>query len=544
MVVDANTGKVLHNEDGDELRYPASLTKMMTLYMTFELIDAGRLSYDDRILISARAASAQPSKLGLEPGDTIRVLDAVKALVTKSANDVAIAIAEKIGGSEAAFARLMTARARELGMTRTVFRNASGLPDPDQVTTARDMITLGIRLQDQFPQHYRHFSTRQFAFGRKQYRNHNTMLASFNGIDGIKTGYTAKSGFNLVTSVRRDGRHVVAAVFGGASAATRNGEMRVLLLQALPKASTEKTRTPQLIAKLRQKPALVAASTAGPSIKTRGLGRKRETVEAQAWASDVRVAAAEPAAEIEAVRAPPVRQKAAVQMFKVRRVSVLDPQPAQAAGQQPVRRPRLLAASADAPAFAAGDEGSAGATPPVEPARNLANAEFAVMTGTPPAREPTMEDLIAATATVDPAPPVVRTAAVETTGSLADTGVARGMPPSTFEAQARVLDRPSARTYARIEPAVAAASSAVAGGPYAIQIGAFGSPAEAARRLDAVLQVADGRLAGHPPATLPVNKGSKQFYRARFRAFEQADATQTCAFLRSRQIDCLVLAND
>ncbi|HMN38950.1 MAG TPA: SPOR domain-containing protein [Hyphomicrobium sp.] len=256
MIIDANTGAVLHDDGGDEQRYPASLTKMMTLYLTFETIQQGRMTMSSMVTISQQAASAAPSKLDLDPGEEIAVRDAILALVTKSANDIAIALAEKIGGSERNFARLMNAKARELGMTRTNFENASGLPNPDQVTTARDMITLGLRLQDDFPQYYGIFSTRSFTFHGRTYRNHNTLMNNYGGIDGIKTGYTRASGFNLVTSVRRNGRHLVGAVFGGASAATRNGEMRVLLTRAFNRASRVKTRKPAplLVARLKSPP--------------------------------------------------------------------------------------------------------------------------------------------------------------------------------------------------------------------------------------------------------------------------------------------------
>ena len=252
MVVDANSGAVLHNRAGDEKVYPASLTKMMTIYMAFELIELGRLSYDSKIKMTQEGADAAPSKLDLEPGEELTVLSAIKALVTKSANDVAIALAMHIGGTEANFARLMTSKARELGMSNTTFRNASGLPDPEQTTTARDMITLGLRLQDDFPRHYRLFSTRSFSYGGKNYRNHNTLLARYSGTDGIKTGYTRASGFNLVTSVRRDGKHLVAAVFGGDTARERNAKMQSLLNAAFAKASTKVTRKPALVARAPQ----------------------------------------------------------------------------------------------------------------------------------------------------------------------------------------------------------------------------------------------------------------------------------------------------
>lgn len=245
MAVDANTGQILHAEAADEPRYPASLTKMMTLYLVFEQLEAGRLKPETRIIVSPVAASVSPSKLGVPAGQSIAVTDAVKALITKSANDIAVALAEHIAGDEAKFAALMTRKARDLGMTATTFRNAHGLPDASQRTSARDMITLALRLHDHFPRHVRLFSLRSFAYAGRLHRNHNTMLESFPGMEGMKTGYTTASGYNLVASVRRDGRHVIAAVFGGQTAGARNAQMRLMLARSLPRASTEVTRKPQ-----------------------------------------------------------------------------------------------------------------------------------------------------------------------------------------------------------------------------------------------------------------------------------------------------------
>jgi len=251
LVIDANSGNTLYASAADEPRYPASLTKMMTLYMVFDLIERGRLSYQTQIRISEHAAAAAPSKLDLKEGEEIALIDAIRVLITKSANDVAIAVAEHIGGSEANFARLMTQKAHQIGMKATTFRNASGLPDPGQVTTARDMATLALRLQDEFPQHYVLFGTRTFSYKGETYKNHNTLLFHYEGADGIKTGYTRASGFNLVSSVRRGNKHVIGVVFGGASAATRNNAMRTYLNMGLVKASTQRTRkgTPALVAR-------------------------------------------------------------------------------------------------------------------------------------------------------------------------------------------------------------------------------------------------------------------------------------------------------
>lgn len=235
LVIDAQTGATLHERFADAPRYPASLTKMMTLYIVFEELQAGRLTLDSRLKASANAARQAPSKLGIRAGQTIRVEDAIKALAVKSANDVAVVIAENIEGSVPAFARRMTRTARTLGMSRTTFTNPHGLPDPAQRTTARDMARLGVALQ-RFPRYYRYFGTRTFSHGRATYRNTNRLLGSVSGVDGIKTGYTRASGFNLVTSVRSGNRRIVAVVMGGATGAARNARMKQLIASYLPAA--------------------------------------------------------------------------------------------------------------------------------------------------------------------------------------------------------------------------------------------------------------------------------------------------------------------
>jgi D-alanyl-D-alanine carboxypeptidase len=229
IVVDAKTGEVIAASNADEFRHPASLAKIMTLYLLFSELEAGRLKLNSKLQISADAAKQPPSKLGLKPGETIEVEDAIKALVTRSANDVAVAIAEAVAGDEDSFARLMTQRARALGMTRTVFKNASGLPDPDQVTTAREMALLGLAIQDRFPKYYPYFATRVFHWRGVAIGNHNRLLGSVDGVDGIKTGYTRASGFNLVSNVKRGPRHIVAVVLGGQTGAARDAHMRDMI---------------------------------------------------------------------------------------------------------------------------------------------------------------------------------------------------------------------------------------------------------------------------------------------------------------------------
>jgi D-alanyl-D-alanine carboxypeptidase len=229
MVIDAYTGKVLYAENADKPRFPASVTKVMTLYLLFEALRDGDMRLDTQLKVSASAAAQAPSKLGLEPGSTIAAQDAMYALVTKSANDAAAVIAENIAGSEPAFARMMTMKARSLGMTNTTFRNASGLPDPNQTTTAQDLVTLGRRIIADFPEHTKIFGTRFFQYGKARHKNHNGLLFSYAGTEGLKTGYTRDSGFNLLTSCRRDDKHLIAVVLGGRSSRHRNARMRGLL---------------------------------------------------------------------------------------------------------------------------------------------------------------------------------------------------------------------------------------------------------------------------------------------------------------------------
>ncbi|MDB5317873.1 MAG: D-alanyl-D-alanine carboxypeptidase [Rhodospirillales bacterium] len=229
IVQDARTGATLMAANADEFRHPASLTKMMTLYMLFEALRTGRVQLGTSITMSREAAAQPPSKLGLPAGSSLTVEQAILALVTRSANDVACAIGEFLAGDEERFAQVMTQRARSLGMTRTTFRNASGLPDFEQVSTARDMALLGRRLRDDFPTYYHYFSTDVFRFRGRVIASHNRLLAEYDGTDGIKTGYVHDSGFNLVSSVQRDGQRLVGAVFGGSTGRERDRHMMDIL---------------------------------------------------------------------------------------------------------------------------------------------------------------------------------------------------------------------------------------------------------------------------------------------------------------------------
>ncbi|MBP0466253.1 D-alanyl-D-alanine carboxypeptidase, partial [Roseomonas sp. PWR1] len=263
IVLDARSGRALIAANADEPRYPASLTKMMTLYMLFEALRDGRVNLNTPIRMSEEAASRPPSKLGLPPGMTLTAEQAILALVTKSANDVAAAVGEHLGGSEERFAQLMTLRARAIGMTQTTFRNASGLPDPDNITTARDMATLGLRLIRDFPNRYHYFGTVHFSWGRAMIRNHNRMLGDYEGADGIKTGFIRDSGFNIVTSALRDGVRLVGVTMGGSSWVERDRHMGALLDQGFA----------QLGVAPRPPSSVMAAATAAPVV-----GRARAAV--------------------------------------------------------------------------------------------------------------------------------------------------------------------------------------------------------------------------------------------------------------------------
>lgn len=492
LIIDANTGRVLHAQFADEPRYPASLAKMMTLYIVFEQLQQGRLTPSTRIKFSENAASTPPSRLDLDAGDEISVADAIKALITKSANDVAVAVAEHIAGSTEKFAALMTQKARSLGMGSTVFRNPHGLPDANQVTTARDMVTLALRLHDHFPRYYPLFATQTFAYNGSLYRNHNTLLGRFEGMDGIKTGYTSASGFNLVSSVRRDGKHVVGALFGGSTAATRNAHMKTLLTRALHNASDEKTRRPALIAKAspeeravprpvaarRNQAPTVAAHDERPSIR-------QERAEAvRALQQDAREHARSETADASAgdriVPTPPI------QIARVRSVSV-------------VPRDRGLEAG---------------------PARTaLAEVRTADAGGS---RVPPM--------------------------TASDADPLRGAAPSTLDRQAERLAlgqlalaatqwSPPAHT-PQTERSPQATAWAKAG--FAVQVGAYSSEAEARRQLQAAQARAGAVLGGRPPLTQRIENSGKQYYRARFSGFDAHEAATACSQLKRQQIDCLV----
>ena len=527
LVVDANTGRVLHQSAADELRHPASLAKMMTLYLTFELIEQGRLSYHTKIKVSANATAAAPTKLDLAEGEEIALIDAIKALITKSANDVAVAIAEHIAGSEERFAKLMTQKAHQLGMPATVFRNASGLPNDEQVTTARDMVTLALRLQDEFPKHYPLFATRTFTYKDETLKNHNTMLSSYEGTDGIKTGYTRASGFNLVASVHRGRKHVVGAIFGGSTAATRNAAMRTFLNMGLVKASNEKTRQPAT--------PLVAQAKSAPERKVGQVPTPRR-VARPAPQVVTAAAAPQPTEPAAAQQAPETPRSPAIEIARVRSVLVT-PRATKPASDAP---PNTATPAQDAPARAAPG--------PVTPVAALADQGATRMPGW-------------AIAPADDIPMRVAAAPTEKPTLLSGAAPAPGAPPSTLGQQAANLargepavvvpptwqqtvvpSRPAASARKPVPTAVAPIASASAvPGTFHIQIGAYQSQAEAEKRLAAAREIAPGLLANRAPVTTQVKQGDKLFFRARYAGFEAKAAASACTELKKLNFDCLVM---
>ena len=327
MVVDVNSGRTLYARDEDELRHPASITKVMTLYLLFEQLEKGRFNLETPITVSARAHRQAPSKLGLEIGETIQVEDAIKALVTKSANDIAVAIAEAVGGDEDTFADMMTRKAHALGMSRTVYRNASGLPNDAQVTTARDLTILGRAIQERFPRYYRYFSTHTFNYAGASYPNHNKLLGRIEGVDGIKTGYTRGSGFNLLTSAHRGSHHIVSVILGGRSGRERDRQMASLVENTIDAGSSSRTAS-QIAEVMPDEPVRVAIAEPVPQAAPARIART---------AAPVEIAPPQPIAA-----APADRQRIALFTAQPVRAAA---EPAAAARPIPPARPVLAAAA-------------------------------------------------------------------------------------------------------------------------------------------------------------------------------------------------------
>lgn len=481
IVVDANSGRVLHAVNENALRHPASLTKVMTLYMLFEQLERGKYRLDSEIPISSHAASRPPTKLGLRPGQTITIDDAIKAVVTRSANDIATAIGEAIGGDEETFADLMTRKARSLGMSRTHFANASGLPDPDQVTTATDLAILGRAIQERFPRYYGYFQTHTFYYGRQAIRNHNRLLGSVEGVDGIKTGYTRSSGFNLLTSAKRDGHRIVGVVLGGKSGGARDRVMAGLVEDYIDSGSRSRT---------------------APMIAERPVERQ--------------------AAPVVVAAAPPPRPEPAP--------SILPPMRTEA----PVSRPVALVASA-ASAYAPEDR----PRPAVITSERATTAS--VRSGSPTVLDGSTSSrpVAAATATPssmrwmtgprgvesDPRTKSAFVAPVKPNDAKPETKVAKFVPPAGIPAAREAASRP---------PAVKGLM---------IQIGATDDQTKAQELLSRAKAQGRSVLGSAQPFTEKVQKGKETLWRARFAGLSEDGAEAACKTLKRSGFACFMTRN-
>ena len=284
IVVDADTLEIIHARQIDEMRFPASLTKLMTLYLTFDALNAGTLTLNEPIHVSANAAGTAPTKLGLRQGQTITIENLIQAIAVKSANDAAVVLAERLAGSERAFAQQMTAKARRLGMTKTTFKTANGLPHPEQKTSARDMAKLASNILNNHRRYYHYFGQEHFRYDGRRYKNTNGLLHSLKGVDGFKTGYTYDSGYNLIVSAQRDGRRLIAVVLGGASGASRNSHMQDLIERGFNVMGVEpiQSRRPITVNRkpvpTQKKPQIANIATIPQAIRLRGSNKETVTI--------------------------------------------------------------------------------------------------------------------------------------------------------------------------------------------------------------------------------------------------------------------------
>jgi D-alanyl-D-alanine carboxypeptidase len=604
IVVDANSGTVLHATNPDARRHPASLTKIMTLYLLFEQLEAGKLKLDSPLKVSAEAAGQTPTKLGLKPGSTLAVEDAIKGIVTRSANDAAVVVAEAIAGNEGDFAKLMTRKAQALGMKGTVYKNASGLPDDNQVTTARDQSTLGRAIQERFPRYYKYFSIRSFTFRGQSIANHNHLLGKVEGVDGIKTGYINASGFNLVTSVHRGNRYLMAVVMGGSSGGSRDARMRDLISEKIAQASTKRTAPmiaeagerpdgnqesvvaakaepkpgPMVVAKAEPKPEPKAAAKVEPKAepKAEAKAEPRFAV-ASAISVPVRFNPAAVPAEPAATRSEP----AATAMLTQARVVAGSTEPIRPvmvktltvrAGMQtaslaalhvasPAAEAEPVQAAAPAPAPAAKSEPPAPppapvaatkpepAAPPPIPAAAAKPEPAAPPPAPVAAAKP--EPAMAATKPEPAAPPPMSMAAAKpeppASPPSARPGVVGVLPARVAAAAPAPAVAPAAKpapAQATAKPASAAPAAKPQHRPgWMIQVGAYPGEQAAKQRLSTVQTKASKMLTGAEAYTETVDKAGTTYYRARFAGLDKDKAEAACKYLKKNDVECVTIKN-
>jgi D-alanyl-D-alanine carboxypeptidase len=561
IIVDGNSGATLTSSNPDASRHPASLTKIMTLYLLFERLDSGKIKLDTEMPVSKHASEQDPTKLGLQPGQTIRAEDAIKGLVTRSANDAAVVIAEAIGGDEDDFAKLMTRKAHMLGMSKTTYRNASGLPNDEQVTSARDQATLGRAIQDRFPRYYRYFSTASFTFRGHSIANHNHLLGSVEGVDGIKTGYTRASGFNLVTSMRRGNRHLVGVVMGGHSAGSRDGIMRNLLAENLEKASTKRT--------------VAAITEHGPASDANVEVADADDDEAptpavQASSASVSIppAAPRPAAAASLMAqaradASSAKSDAKNEQSRSAEQARTDPAPltsgvlqAQAAAAIPGSAEPMKPVKVKTVQIKAGQIKLASAGP-VQPAPSVTST----ISSAPRADTPDISTTVIAKADSakadatrsDTAPAKLDAARADLPPQPAGHGSGNGilgvLPAATLPAappsQAMAYADPSPRAaQPQSIPPVTSKPEVASHTGWIIQVGALESESEARQRIEAARNKAHGLLNKADPFTEPVTaKDDRKLYRARFAGLDREQAEAVCRALKHSDISCITVRN-
>ena len=500
IVVDVNSGAVMQSSNPDSPRHPASLTKIMTLYLLFERLEQGKITLNTDLPVSAHAAVQAPSKLGLKPGESIRVETAIRAIVTKSANDVAVIVAEALGGDEANFARMMTAKARALGMTQTVYRNASGLPDDQQITTARDQATLGRAIQDRFPNQYRYFATRTFDYRGNSIRNHNHLLGTVDGLDGIKTGYIHESGFNIVTSVRRGNHHIVAVVFGGRTASARDARVLGLIESNVNVAAVKRT-APMVVEGWE-------TAQAAKDIARKDTKDSKE--EDRTGSAPVRVASVTPTSV--AADAPAPGSTDPIKPNAVKTVTV-HPGNMQTASLSPL--PSDNRQLAPAPAVA-----SAASVTTINTVKNESAPPQL-----PPPQWPAPQVSAAVPPPQPPAPPLAPPPG-------ARPGVL-GTLPAKVASVSKNVPVPAA---AAIEPVIKRSG-------WLVQVGAFDDEKEAKQRLDLAQSKAKDLLGRAEPFTEKTSKGEKTMFRARFAGLQKEGAEAVCKQLKRHEIPCMFLKN-
>jgi D-alanyl-D-alanine carboxypeptidase len=547
IIVDGNSGQTLQATSPDALRHPASLTKIMTLYLLFERLESGKMKLDTEMPVSEHAADQDPTKLGLRPGQTIRVEDAIKGLVTRSANDAAVVIAEYIGGSEDDFAGMMTRKARALGMSKTIYRNASGLPNDEQITSARDQSTLGRAIQDRFPRYYRYFSTTAFNFRGRTITGHNRLLGSVEGVDGIKTGYTRASGFNLVSSMHRGNRFLVGVVMGGRSGGSRDAIMRNLLAGNLEKAATTRS---------------VAAIT------------ERNASDASTDVADASEAPVRPAPQVQAAAAP-AREPA-----PARPASRLATLAAAAAAMPPVQsakpEPKATESKIEPAPLTNGVIASAplsiipGSSEPMKPVKvKTVQVKAGAVKVASTAAQPITSTVSAARAEV-----AETSGAVVAKADIARSEISKPEAPKAEMARPDLPPQPPGHGTGNgilgVLPASSAAAPAPAPAPrlasaepapqpiqmsattkpvvthsgWIVQVGALESESEAQQRIEAARNSARGLLSKADPFTEPVvNKDNRKLFRARFAGLERDQAEAICRTLKRADISCITVRN-